>query len=369
MSASREFFNLSDDFIVIRADINDSPSVEIPLTELFDLATFTLVDNYQQVLHGYVIELLEDTIWVDEQSFLHLLRGGYGICRETQTGLFRPMKRSDLQGFILQNLRDCNANDLYFAVPLLIKFSVSNADLPRSHRRVKEPPRITRSSASRFVSNVLSNEESSIANNVPYAANDTNGDNASITSTTIRDCVDSTRNDVYCCEAPRMVTSVSASCKGSGTGPFFGHDGKGKSNDINNDDLVDVCIIVEKGRNGHTAVCRTVITACGMTAEGYGIHRVTNTNSEDAEMPSKRDTEQHHDTLNVDDFTSVYIAAAEKAGDAIIAFPMTAANSMDNLPHASPSTPAGPSPRRLSLPSVLMRYHPIDRGRRYFVPI
>ena len=375
MSDSREFFNdPSDDFIVIRADINDSPLVEIPLTELVDLATFTLVENYQQVLHGYVIELLEDTIWVDEQSFLHLLRAGYGICHETQTGRFHSMKRRDLQSFILQNLRDCNANDLSFAVPLLIKFLVSNADLPRRHRRVKEPPRITRSPAYRFVPNVLSNKQSSMANGVPYAANDTNANNPTITSATIIDCVEPTGNDIYCCDAPRMVTSASNSCKGSGTDPFFGHDGEGMNNDdISNDDLVDVRIIVEKGRNGHTAVSATGITAGGMSAKGHVNHRVTNTNSEDAEMPSKRDTaEQHHDALDVDDFTGVYIAAAEKDGDVIIAFPMTAADSMDNyifnkLPNAPPSTtPAGPSPRRLSLPSVLMRYHPIDRGRRHF---
>jgi hypothetical protein len=160
MSASRECFNPSEDFIVIRADIDDSPSVEIPLTELFVLATFTLVENYQQVLHCYIVELLEDTVWVDEQSFLYLLRAGYGICREMETGQVHPMKSRDLQSFILQKLRECNANDHYLAVPLLIKFLVSNADLPRRHCRVKEPPRINRSSASRFLPNVLSNEES-----------------------------------------------------------------------------------------------------------------------------------------------------------------------------------------------------------------
>jgi hypothetical protein len=138
MLASREFFNPSDDFFVIRADIDDSPLVEIPLIELFDLATFTLVESYQQVLDGYVIELLEDTTWVDEQSFSQFLHDGYGICCEMETGRFHAMERRDLQSFILQNLRNCNANDRYFAVPLLIKFSVSNADQPRRHRRFKE---------------------------------------------------------------------------------------------------------------------------------------------------------------------------------------------------------------------------------------
>jgi hypothetical protein len=61
MSASREFSFLADDSIIITADIDDCPWVEIPLTELFDLSTFNLVDNYIQVLHSYVAQLLEDT--------------------------------------------------------------------------------------------------------------------------------------------------------------------------------------------------------------------------------------------------------------------------------------------------------------------
>lgn len=342
MSASREFFNSSDDFVIIRADINDSPSVEIPLTELFDLATFTLVENYQQVLHGYIIELLEDTIWVDEQSFLQLLCAGYGICREMQTGRFHPMKRRELQSLILQNLCDCNANERYFAVPLLIKFSVSNADLKGRHGRFKEPPRIARSSASRLVPNKLSNEERSIVNDVPYAAKDTNGGSPSINSATPRDCVKLTGNDVYCCEAPRMASSFSASPTGSAcTLPFSGSDSEGKNNDdINSDDLVDVCIIIEKGRNSHASVSATVINACGLSsAEGNVTHCVTNTYCEDAEMPSKRDTERHHHV---------------------------ASRKVQLLLHNGVSTIA--SPHYLSLPSELMRYHPIDRGRSQLTP-
>jgi hypothetical protein len=172
-----------------------------------------------------------------------------------------------------------------------------------------------------------------------------------------------------------MATNVSASRTGSGTGPFFGHDGEGKNNDdISNDNLVNARITVEKGRNDHASVSTTVVTACCMYAKDYVTHHVTKTSSEDAEMPSKRDTEQHHDALDVDDFTGDYIVAEEKNSDVIIAFPMTAADSVDNyvfdnLPHAPPTTPAGPSPRRLSLTSVLMRYHPIDRGRRHITPI
>ena len=126
MSGSREFLDPLDDFIVIKADIDDSPSVEIPLIELFDLATFTLVDNYQQVLHGYVIELLEDTTWMDETSCMCLLCSGYGI---SETGQSLPMERRELQQFILRSLRHCqDTSNHQFVAPLLINFLMPYAD-------------------------------------------------------------------------------------------------------------------------------------------------------------------------------------------------------------------------------------------------
>jgi hypothetical protein len=138
MAASREFLQLQDDFIVLTADIDDCPLVQIPLIEVFDFASSTLVDNYLQVLHDYVIELLEDTVWMDVNLFLHLLRSGYGICRHMEIGQFLPLRKRDLQSFILQSLRDCHVNGHQFAVPLIIKFSVPNSDLPRHHRRSKK---------------------------------------------------------------------------------------------------------------------------------------------------------------------------------------------------------------------------------------
>ena len=131
MSATREFLYLTDDVIVITANIDDCPCVEIPLTELFDFATYTIVDNYLQVLHGYVIEILEDTVWMDIQSFLHLLCAGYDVHHPIGTGEVLAMPKPSLQRLILQTLRHCNDHDTQFALPLLIDFLMSDSDLPR----------------------------------------------------------------------------------------------------------------------------------------------------------------------------------------------------------------------------------------------
>jgi hypothetical protein len=131
MSVSGEFMHLSDDFIVMTANIDDCPCVKIPLTELFDVATFTLIDNYLEVFYQYVVELLEDTAWMDLQSFSRLLRAGYNIYHPIDTGEILAMPKPALQRLFLQNLRRCNDYDEKFEVPLLINFLMPDSDLPR----------------------------------------------------------------------------------------------------------------------------------------------------------------------------------------------------------------------------------------------
>ncbi len=79
MLASGEFSFLAEDVIVLIADIVDCPLVEIPLIEQFNNKTFTLVENYLQMLHSYVIQLLKDTVWMDISSFARLMSAGYDI--------------------------------------------------------------------------------------------------------------------------------------------------------------------------------------------------------------------------------------------------------------------------------------------------
>ena len=135
MLASREFTYLTDDVVVLTADVDGCPAVEIPLTEVFDFATSTLVDKYLQVFHRYVIEILEGTAWMDIQSFSSLLRAGYGLHHPMCTGEILAMPKPALQGLILQNLRRSNDYDEKFAVPLLIRFLVHGTDRPHRRRR------------------------------------------------------------------------------------------------------------------------------------------------------------------------------------------------------------------------------------------
>ena len=47
MAGAEEIPQLNDCFIV-NLDIEDSPSAEIPLTELYDMVTSTFLDNYRE---------------------------------------------------------------------------------------------------------------------------------------------------------------------------------------------------------------------------------------------------------------------------------------------------------------------------------
>lgn len=135
MSASGEFSFLTEDVIVLMADIVDCPLVEIPLIELFNNKTFTLVENYLQVLHSYVIQLLEDIVWMDMPSFAHLMSAGYDINHPIlATGECLAMTKLALQRLILQTIH-CHEHDRHCEVPLLISFLLHGNDCPRHHRR------------------------------------------------------------------------------------------------------------------------------------------------------------------------------------------------------------------------------------------
>jgi hypothetical protein len=163
MSALREFSYFSDDVITIMADIDDCPLLEIPLTELFDLSSFTLVENYLQVLERYVIELLEDTVWMDIQSFLYLLSADFDLFYPTNEGERIAMLRQPFQQRILQILRYSHAYDHEFELSILISFRVHASDLPRHQLRPtdsRSPPESTTTTNKRLPTSKYQNVES-----------------------------------------------------------------------------------------------------------------------------------------------------------------------------------------------------------------
>jgi hypothetical protein len=59
-----------NDCLVISIDIVDCPMAEIPLTEVFDVPTKSLVDNYHDVIRDSVRQQLEHTTWLSADLLL-----------------------------------------------------------------------------------------------------------------------------------------------------------------------------------------------------------------------------------------------------------------------------------------------------------
>jgi hypothetical protein len=68
-----------NDCLVITINIVDCPMAEIPLTEVFNVLTMTLLDNYPDVIRDSVLQQLQDTTWLSEDLIPSLTDSGFGM--------------------------------------------------------------------------------------------------------------------------------------------------------------------------------------------------------------------------------------------------------------------------------------------------
>ena len=128
-----------DDHIVMVVDIEDCPVADVPLTEIYDTGNATLIDEYLSVLKRYVVQQIEDTIWLDDQSTTPLFDAGFAIFHRKADGAVQSLRRPALQRLIDQTIRNRpNVTDLV-RVEILIRFQIPISKLPRQSR---SPPTI-----------------------------------------------------------------------------------------------------------------------------------------------------------------------------------------------------------------------------------
>ena len=75
--------NHEDDFVILTVDIDDCPIAELPLTEIYDVTTSLLKDDYLDTLRKYITQQLEDTAWLEDQSVSPLFDA---VCNFPPTG-------------------------------------------------------------------------------------------------------------------------------------------------------------------------------------------------------------------------------------------------------------------------------------------
>ncbi len=120
-----------DDHVIMEVDIEDCPVADVPLTEIFDTANSLLINDYISVLKTYIVQQLEDTIWLDDQSTTPLFDAGFATFHRKTDGTVQSLRKPALQRLIDQSIRDRPNIANPIGVKLLIRFQIPISKLPR----------------------------------------------------------------------------------------------------------------------------------------------------------------------------------------------------------------------------------------------
>ena len=104
MSATMEFHCPDDYSVVITLDIDDCPIATIPLAELYDFRTSSVVEDYLEVLQSYAKQQLAWTPWLDKRVSTRLLNAGFATYKLRDTGELVAIRKPALQRMIIQTL-------------------------------------------------------------------------------------------------------------------------------------------------------------------------------------------------------------------------------------------------------------------------
>jgi hypothetical protein len=146
-----EEIQYNNDCLVISIDIVDCPMAEIPLTEVFDVPTKSLVDNYHDVIRNSVQQQLEHTTWLSANLLPTLTDPGFGMYHARDRNSVIMLQKPALQRLINQRLKDRSRPSDIVHVPVLICFLIPDSDIPKppSSSAASSSVRESRSKSSR----------------------------------------------------------------------------------------------------------------------------------------------------------------------------------------------------------------------------
>ena len=120
-----------DDCLVMTIDIVDCPMAEIPLTDVFDVPTMTLCETYHDEIRKSVLQQLQDTTWLSEDLLPSLVDPGFGMYHAHDRNSISLLRKPALQRLIKQRLQGCSQLSDLVHVPILIRFLIPDADIPK----------------------------------------------------------------------------------------------------------------------------------------------------------------------------------------------------------------------------------------------
>jgi hypothetical protein len=129
--ADAEEIQYNNDCLVITIDIVDCPMAEIPLTEVFNVTTMSLLDNYHDVIRDTVLQQLKETTWLAEDQVPTLTDPGFGMYHARDRNSVILLRKPALQRLIIQHLKDLQRPSNLVHIPVLIRFLVPDVDIPK----------------------------------------------------------------------------------------------------------------------------------------------------------------------------------------------------------------------------------------------
>ena len=137
--ADAEEIQCDNDCLVTTIDIVDCPMAEIPLTEVFNVITMSLFDNYHDAIRDTVLQQLEDTTWLSEEQVPILTDPGFGMYHARNRNSVISLRKPALQRLIIQRLKDCQSPSNLVHVPILILFLIPTSTFPNLQDRPTLP--------------------------------------------------------------------------------------------------------------------------------------------------------------------------------------------------------------------------------------
>ena len=134
--------NHDDDFVILTVDIDDCPIAELPLTEIYDVTSSLLKDDYIDTLRSYITQQLEDTTWLEDQSVSPLFDAGFATFHRRPNGDILSLRKPALLRLIRQSLRGRPIPTEPISIPILIRFMVPESGLPTRENRSSNVPSV-----------------------------------------------------------------------------------------------------------------------------------------------------------------------------------------------------------------------------------
>jgi hypothetical protein len=132
--------NHEDDFVTLTVDIDDCPIAELPLTEIYDVSTSLLKNDYLDTLRAYITQQLEDTAWLEDQSVSPLFDAGFTTFHRRANGDILSLRKPALLRLVRQTLRSRSGASQPVSIPILIRFMIPESGLPTRENRSTTVP-------------------------------------------------------------------------------------------------------------------------------------------------------------------------------------------------------------------------------------